>query len=151
MTRPARASHRRLLGPMRGTLGHLLLALVLLASQALGLSHAVRHGVPAAAAGVDQTRLDASGQPVRFDASGQPAGADQGGRLAAADHSGHAPGSPLCQLLGHLGLADGAPSAPPLAPLRAAATHAAPTWLAAALPGRPAPAAYAARAPPAAA
>lgn len=106
---------------MSRRLGHLLLALALLASQALGLSHAVHHGAPAAVA-----------------------------QAAGFDHGGHAPGSPLCQLLGHLGLADGAPCAPAPLPLQAAAADVAPVWLAAPQPARAALTAYAARAPPSA-
>lgn len=98
----------------------LLLALALLASQGLGLSHAVLHGAPQAAAAP-----------------------------TAHDHGGHTPGSTLCHLLDHLWLDGGVPSTPAPALALTHATQPAPTaraWLLPALrPDRP----YAARAPPA--
>lgn len=99
--------------------GALLLALALLASQAAGLRHAVLHGTPAASA------------------------------AAADDGSGHLPGSVLCHLLDHLGLAAGAPAASPSLPAAPAVSHVAPVWRATAAPQSQAIRPYAARAPPA--
>lgn len=103
----------------RRGLGALLLALALLASQVVGLRHAVLHGTPAASA------------------------------VAADDGSGHLPGSVLCHLLDHLALASGLPSTPPQLATAPVASEAAPIWRAASTPQLRAARPYAARAPPA--